>query len=827
MRSFMRKYVSNRGSALFMVISTMTALMISCMAMYFSVISSRSTQYAIFNQQQSKQVSMSINDAVLAGMMDGQLQYLFDDMAKLNVGEKLTTNANGFAEYGGDKAPDDNLGAYRMEITRLEDSDEGGYVFDIVVTSSVNGANSIFHTIIEYSPGGGSPSAPTQIWAATGYVPNDVFLDGGRFMSDLFFDNEKTIINAYGHKNMQVCGDLSSAGSILLYEYLFACPDRVSTWAVRGDYTSKFNKPVYFAPGDPGEAADPSKHLYNSAMVGCDRSTVLIGGNAYFDRYNTTTDFQNANVYIFGDVHITGLLSSNSNYFVDGNVYIEGGNVATDMKNVYCNGIIDATKNQNEALKNCPNINTQASPKILTGKSVKSWNQMAAESDEFLSVSDALNLLLEKTASHDYYKWEVNDSNSRGDKYVAELDEKCPGGNHNESNLSCKAVHKTINFCQNYIQPVPTYTLTYSASEKGCIIDDITCDQGNTSFNHIALIIDTGEDPDNVYTIRVKANRDLDGDGKNETFMWYPFNRFNSGTYMNVLVKGRGSVVVDIPKGVTYQDTDFVRFMHYGWFVLGGGTEKDRQFDYTMYDPDKPNDWGGMGVWESRSEIHHLYGDTYDNFYTKTMDFTFESFVHRDCTEGDGCAYTEKSSSAVCPICGGAMKSVVCSVHEQLSDFCPACSPEKNNNHAGECKDRVGRKEIDNYLATHSAMKERMEDSKGKIIYPTTNIYLVSCDESADIRLSTYADGTKIKQNSFFGYVYAPYMTFKAYGENSGGNLVRMMGGMTVSSYIIDDSMTMISCWPEKMPQDLMSSDGMSSLPSLGSKSWKITPKAH
>ena len=69
----LRKYLSNRGSALFMVISTMTALMIACMAMYFSVLSSRTTQFATFFREQSYQSALSLNDMVLAGLMDGTL----------------------------------------------------------------------------------------------------------------------------------------------------------------------------------------------------------------------------------------------------------------------------------------------------------------------------------------------------------------------------------------------------------------------------------------------------------------------------------------------------------------------------------------------------------------------------------------------------------------------------------------------------------------------------------------------------------------------------------------------------------------------------------
>ena len=249
MRSFLRKYINNRGSALFMVLSTMTALMISCMAMYFSVISSRSTQYAIFFQQQSKQVAMSIGDTILAGFMDqdGVLADKFNelllDMMQLPEGGKISTGSNGFSEFdesGSGKEADDDLGSYRIDITCISVNDDGSKMFDITVTTVLNGSNNVYHTVFELglpSGGGGGTGAPTMtdVFAATGYVPNDVFLDGGRIITDLFFDNEMTIVNAYGQKNMQVWGDMATGGSLTVNKYLMPSNVRVSTFAVRGD----------------------------------------------------------------------------------------------------------------------------------------------------------------------------------------------------------------------------------------------------------------------------------------------------------------------------------------------------------------------------------------------------------------------------------------------------------------------------------------------------------------------------------------------------------------------------------------------------------------
>ncbi len=809
MRYFIRKYANNRGSALFMVISTMTALMISCMAMYFSVISSRSTQYAIFNQQQAKQVSVGINDAVIAGMMDNQLEDLTKAMTNLAEGEKLTAGNNGFAEFGseGGKENDQDLGAYTMEITRLPNETVNGVekmVYDIVTKSSVNGANNVYHTIIYYEEDKkDEPPAPTQVFAATGYVPNDVFLDGGRFITDVFFDNEMTIVNAYGGKNMELTGDLSTGGSLTCNAYIHAGGKilndkagtpiadiiRSQTVAVRGTYTSTAAEPMKFAPVSP----------YG-------RSTVLIGGDCVLDG---TNGFTNANVYVLGDLIITSNPDlENSNYFVDGDVRLEAkqtrwGTTAVwvKLKNVFCNGSVDNTKNTGGIQENS---GLKAALVDGKGKTSKSWSEKAEE-DGILPVTEMIDLLNEKTATNQYYKWVINDSDPKKDKYVKELD---------ESKTTVK--RKTLKFSQGETDPIPTIILKYDETgEKGCIIDDVVCDGGN-QFNHLAIIIDTGEDEDNVYTIRVKPNRDFDGDNINETFSWYPYDTFSSATYMTILVKGRGSVVVDIPKGVTYQDLSFVKFMHYGWYLLSGAKPNTTKYSFGERASSKGD------YWES-SIIYDTTG--IDN---SSSDVNLERFIHSECKSGDGCDYSESDSTNKCPSCDKKMKAVECSVHGNLNEYCPTCKPEKKDKHEGECVNHVGRKEIDKYLESHDDLKSKMKGSDGEIIYPTTNIFLVSCDESANIRLSVMEDGTRIMQNSFFGYIYAPYMTFKAYGDNAGGGMVRLFGGMTVSDYIIDDSMSMIACWPEKMPTELMSEDcRKDKLQGITSKSWKISLKAH
>lgn len=787
MKHTLSKFLSNRGSALFMVLSTMTALMISCMAMYFSVISSRSTQYAIFNQQQSYQSAVSLSDALIASMItnSGGMEDLSTKIWSMDVGDTISTNSNGFATFdaaGSGKEDEDQVGAYMLDATRLEDETlaDGTIVrlYDIVITSSVNGSKEVYHNIIQMTKPKDDVIAPgaTNVFTATGYVPNDVFLDGGNITTDVFFDNEHTIVNAYGGKSMTLDGNLSTGGSLTINKWLEIKANRKLTFAIRDTYTSYANQVIKFYEPTGSNVTEKNKN----------KSVVMIGGDCFM--YNGAK-FQNANVYILGDLHVKGnTFDSSCNYYVDGDIILEGG-YWHDLSHVYCNGNLDTSKNTGGGIN-----------AALAGK----WtgNAQGKEKDGIMTVSEMLGLLDEKTSSSTYYKWMIE---TKGFE------------------------EKTIHFDTSNANASPTALLSYSDTEKGCIIKDLTVYNPNDSGGwktSCTLVIDTGEDPENVYTIQVKANRDFvtTKDGI-DTFCWFPRNtangndmwKTNSNMTFQILVMGRGSVVVDIPKGVTYQDDDYMKFMHYGWFALNGGTE--------YY-------YGDAAMKSNRA--YRLSHTAYIRKADSANDATFfGQFIHRDCHDGDGCSYTEEETTKECAACGKKYVSVICSVHDLVDTYCPECQPNRAD-HDGVCSNRVGRKEIDKYLASHADIKKMMTGDDGKIVYPNVNIFLVSCDENADIRLSSRAASTAegstdtFIQNSFFGYVYAPYLTFKAGPSNSGGGMVRMLGGLTVSDYIIDDSYSLLSCWPDKMPEELMSEESLATpLGGVASKNWKITLKAH
>lgn len=807
----LRRYTSNRGSALFMVISTMTALMIACVAMYFSVVSSRTTEYATFFQTQSYQSASSITEMLFAGLNDSASSFREDlsaAMFALNEGETLTTGLNDFtgsftpgavlSEEEAERLA--QLGAYSVDITRLPNEKVGGkecWTFDIATTSIVNGQSEIVHTYVHLETGE-TPAVPSSdggVFAATGYVPNDAYLDGGYFLTDVFFDTEFTFTNMYGSKANFMSGNLATGGSLTLQEwiqpigsapgdYKSSFLTRPTTWAIRGDLTNNGNNSIKLLGG----------------------STVYVGRNLTQATWSgfESVDGGKYDVYVLGDIYVKmGADFSKVNLYVDGDIHIQGGNIT--LGTYYINGsfieeggVVNGTK-----------------PATLP-----KWDDSAPG----LSYDEVVEQLEEKTSSESYYKWKIKDSDVAGE-FKIKLDDGT-GEGYSADKMK------------------PTFTIAYPGSESAndtTITNKIVTRSGTiTGFEGsdggngtpLTIIIDTGDNPNNVITLRVKPYLDVDGDGTPETFAWFPGNKgqktdFHLGNNKSksILVKGRGSVIIDIPEGVTYQDSSCQQFMHYSWFVMLGGTE--------------PIEYYGK-VYKSEN----LNGAASFNGLQPAVNAA--QFIHRDCHDGDGCVYTIETKindkEKPCVYCGEPAKFVFCGTHGKVCTFCANSDCVSNEGkkssqidpdieyfkEKGLCNNRLHKPAVDSYLNSHTDLKDRVSitNSEGvkEVVYPTTNIFLVNANESAEIRFSQTAKegGGAIMQNSFYGYVYAPYMTFKAMGS-SGTAINRFFGGLTVSDYVLDDGYAFTGCYPDLMPTDLMGKDSLESPIDGVPKNWKIT----
>lgn len=824
MRHVFRKYTSNRGSALFMVISTMTALLVSVMAMYFAMVSSRQTQYAVFNKMQASQSSQSIADIVYKAITNPANHaagggVLLQQMKDLDVGESISTGANGFAsldpgiETGLDES---QLGAYSVTITRLPDYPNGDKRFDILVMSSVDGNRDAVHLELghnektEYTPGEGEDGGggDSELFAATGYVPNDAYINGGYYLTDVFYDTQFTYMNTFGGSGENRIGQsLSTGGDLMLGSDAMSVVHSASGDAIKEDDVKKIGPVTWAIRGNfyPNLGSD-------MGMRG--GSQILVGGNMVWPNANVGFNVKNDGytgsvptsdhicIYVNGDFNYSGAdLKSNTWVFVNGNVTNIGNNKQSNAR-------LFVTGTAEERAEKTKNLHTNTP--------VEEWKTEGAFA-EGLTYTEAMKLLGSKTQTIAYYKWDISGNTTAADTKHVNI--RLNSGNEAWTTADGEVIPANQrNFIFAFDENADSAALIkkedgtggneMGAIGKTFVIDSINAHNvGNNHQRGQTIVIDTGNDPNNIMTIRLNANAKETVNGvTHDVFSWFPENgdatkSFDVANHKRlVLLKGRGTVLWDLPAGVTYEDASQQLTCHVGWFLIEGGkiTESEGHLDFSGIDQ--------QGKYSA----------------------TIVPYIHKTCGEGDGCTFTFSECDSTCKECNGKLTKVTCSVHGGVNKYCAACHPEKNTR-KDWCVNHIDKGKFETFYNTLSGNEKAAvtDASDNSIIYPSTNIMLVSCDESAEMRFSKTLNGTDIGHNTFFGFLYAPYVSYLASGGAQAGGLLKLCGGMTVGDYDIQAINAYIGCYPDKMPNELAGMAGGGSMAGgkLGgtTKSWKIT----
>ena len=841
MAHMLRKYASNRGSALFMVISTMTALFISCMAMYFSMVAARSSQDAIFNKMQANQSAMSVSDIVISALSDKN-HPLYDAALNLKPGESITTDSNGFQSLDPNKATgidQDQIGSYAVTITCIPDP-KGDHVLDIMVVTSVNGNRQSIHRTWNMSnippdtPKTQGAGGDAELFAATGYVPNDAYILSGHFMTDVFYDTQFTYINTYtsiGSASENRLGrGLSTGGNLMLYPGAMSefngpasCFNETIkevgpvTWAIRGDFYPYFGNDFAVRGGSKvlvggdfiREGPESSFTLYNSGYTGDadleDHIYIYVNGDF---NYNGGYTKQNTWIFVNGKVSNLDKCDSGGRIFLTENATIDDATVGSYIKD-------------HQEVWPMDHTHINAAGKEMTDAEIEQYHR-----ENGLSYNEAMQLLGQKTATISYYKWDLSDEFKDAKKIDIRL---------NATNEDW--VDDTTD--TTYLKGESTYIISYDENTQSAdlikgvgkdnnvalypgvvgnsfIINSVWTKEGADGVAG-TIIIDTGDDPDNIITIQAS---DVSNDGSG-IFSWFfddigptdwstwppihtekfgtPAGQINNRTRL-VLLRGRGTVLVDIPEGVTYQDASYSQTSHVSWFLAEGGKIKTRNVDGRNYldfefKADQPK--GGETV----------------------------KYIHTDCVPSkDGCTLTLSDSDATCVECGGKLTLVTCPVHNEVGKFCNICHPDKASKQW--CVNHVDYPDFDDFYKTLSGAELEWATGKdGKVVYPTINFMLISCNESAEVLFSQNKDNSTISSNSFHGFVYAPYVSFLGSGGSIQGH-TKICGGMTVSDYDFNSTHSYLGCYPDRMPNEIAGMEGGGSMAggelTGASKQWKI-----
>lgn len=843
-----------------MVISTMTALLISCMAMYCSMTTARSSQYAVFNQVQASQSSQSIATIVfnaLAGAIDpdsaegAAAQALYAKMGELeNPGDCITTTADKFASLdpnnvNATEADIDQLGAYSVTITLQQDED-GNNFYDICVVSSVEGNRDAVHLTFGYDEttqgGGGSGVGNFEIFTSTGYLPNDSIIDRGIFLTSLFCDTQVSYIGPYDGSDMALIGDFAAGGSVVFRKGFETIGDssqgrysdfksylHATTWAIRGDF---FQEPY-------------ANSWANDDIYLMDGSRVMIGGNATFSNKafrSYTRDSSNnihkgngiVNIYVLGDCYFNGDTDYSSiNLYVNGNLTIGSttcyGN--NNFHGIYVNGTVTYEGSGGPRVGGTIISNPTSLPK---------WDENAPN----MSVEEVASETSSRTATRAYGKWVIPDEKFAEGQTVKVRLNSC---NFPTDGVDALTSTFTLAYDDN-CETAKNHTANYIG--KTFTIDGF---EGSSAGNQVplAVVLDTGDDEENVLMIKLKPYLDMYGNkvsdpSQAKLFAWAPpCDNYNNDAGFMVIIKGRGSVILDLAEGASYQDINFQHTVHYSWFVIQGGYEYTETQQYQSAN----GSWGSktIHIYNGRNlkdgDVIQINGSEvwFDGVQMRPWTMA-TAVIHKECTKGDGCSYYTTQSAQTCKVagCGRPLQEIICPTHGSVATYCTVCEEyeyirEKlskfqsgSDGTEGFCNNRLDKPTVDRLLNQCPEWREKLRYNGGDIVYPNTNLYLTTCSENTTLNLAkryTQWGYSEVMQNSFYGYVYAPYATLQMYGT-SGKNSPRFVGGMVVSDFIIGHNYPIAACYPERMPDEIAGIGGgniQGGLAGKTTKSWKIS----
>lgn len=762
MKHTLRKYLSNRGSALFMVVSTMAALILLVTAMYMSVVSSRQVQITYFNQEQAYISASSMGDAVAAFIVDetNSSNAVLKKIYALGKGKSISTNGNDFKSLVASGTKDDTAyGAYDITITRLNDENMtvGGkvkeaMVYDIAVTVVNSGVIETSHVYVKCAePDPLEPPIINRFFTGTGYVPNDVYISSFSTDSELYFDNEYVIFDDHvntgtysGDGDNIFTNNLICVGSVMFNNKSTLSPSRPLTWVIGNDMT--VGNGCTIGTFDLGGTSDEPGRL----VVGGD---LVINGNRTFPEY---TD-----VYVGGDLYLAGYMNFQSNLYVCGDIiFMPGGQWWSALGNLYLDGNIKAMDGASVCVHGSPQTIEKG------GVTQDAKDAMNSTMNSFIQVNAA------------FPKWEVD---------TADFEVEDIKFNTDDTTFTSSA--KYIHFI-----------------DKDCTIGKVKdmYDGSGTSVN-LTIVIDTGDDPNGFRYLSVEPN--CDDIGVSNTFMWYPEASPSGGKVINIVTVGCGTLVIDVPEGVTYQASDQEFFGHIGWFMMAGGSIKKTTHGAPYFDR------GGIDLVNfaktlTDSKIVYSSDDKECSYMAYGASDGEDEWV--ECTKHGGIYKKSKTTeyeealknedpTAICPCIGRLVKSDMDSYFGGTG--AAAWSNIKNyyNNYFGES------------LSGGSGYSERS-------LYPNVNIYIVSVLENADIQFGVKKhDGGSVMNNVFFGYVYAPYMTFISIG---GGGGLKNVGGLVVSDISLNGAYKYLFVQPD-FRIDYLFKEHFDALSPAGGRVWR------
>lgn len=631
---------------------------------------------------------------------------------------------------------------------------------------------------------------------------------------------------------------------------------------VGGDLDSSKSTNTYVAIGKDGKPTD----LFVMGNVNC-KEQLSVNGNTYIggDFHSGRSAVMNGNVYIWGDCYLDNNFQMNGDLYVKGNIIVASDAMWLPIKgDIYVGGKIISQKAEETG-------DMSAYRSLFSGREQKdvdnNWVPTTDTPDKDNKVNELLRwseptlpeggMTMEKVAEYitakasdntSYHKWSVYGNATAVatpgvGNVPAAIDisfcsdslnvmKENDSGTYIHSSTIKSAISKSLGGMDAALKAFePTHVVTIS---EDCTIHKIY-DYGRAANLGpiVTLIIDTG-DADTVRTINLQPNRDSDGDGVEDTFTWRPIFRSpdtvgglyeetstpvstvdgikwietedtTNMNYINILTIGDGNLVINVgdftytasvdddddpttpdvnvtkTEPIVYESSEFEFFGHYAWFMfLGGGeTTVNGKPAFTR------GAWAQDKAADIRSHIHYS-----------------------DSCSGKECNIAGEGHTTEIYINGKKKTVYNCAKHGPVFSLGDDSEPIKDKCY---CNGKLLKDTFPKYTYD------------GKTQQPNVNIFIVSMSESANFRAAVKDhNDTLIEMNTFFGFYYAPYMT---YIDNTGKGRtgVKHVGGMIVSDYIMSGDNEYVYARPDRDLMIMEDDDDNSKPQAAGLGDWRVS----
>lgn len=575
-----------KGSILFIIVAVMSVLAILASAVYYSVSASRKQVDIRYDTEQAYQSAVSLNELFTDYLSVNSAGPLAQSIIGLAPGQSLVTtssNADGFNEIAG------GLGEYKITIKKIRGngtSDEV-HVLEIVTETKVNGKTESLSVVGAFTVTAQAASFD-RFFTATGYAPNDVAITGGAINSTLYLDTEFSQIgtrpSAGANSDTHIAADIIAAGSVMF--------GRIPTF----NKDATINN-VTLERKEMNVTIGNNCYFVNNAELDLNGGKLRVGGSIVHLE-NCYPIKSNSDIYVLGDYFLgTAMSESNpSNIYIDGDLYLCGN--ADYPGKIYVNGdLIVSSEHNNSGIDNEIHVGGNVYiPSNMNVDSYRGGNVHIGGTSFVYEANDAASKAkMDFTLTEDS---DVENYQRKGKELKAHFGQVpshslvWPLTGDSPSQVKAK-INETIGYSEyiNWdlenkfvsstgaliIEPTvldytgadqwnPSTTKVFSAADQTEYVFDFQY-LGHTGYGGINLVFDTANGTggyEDIY-VYLKANckEVIEGNGgkkyvtnvpesEYDCFCWGPTDLKDSWAAMNVLVKGKGALVMVLPDNVKY-----------------------------------------------------------------------------------------------------------------------------------------------------------------------------------------------------------------------------------------------------------------------------------